>query len=133
MEECTCPFCDRLLVEVDEAVEPCCSEQDMGNINGMNVCINCGSVYGYVYVNEYINFHGNMYRIQRKSIYYRKYHLYNKIDFLSRKHFIQISMEDLNKIVRVFHEINKISRQINGNRKRMIDINYFFKKSCSIF
>ena len=57
MGESSCPFCDKLFVEVDEAVEPCCSEQDMGNINGMNVCINCGLVDGSVYVDEYINFH----------------------------------------------------------------------------
>ena len=47
MEESTCPFCDLLLVEVDKAFKLCCSEQDIRNENGMNVCINCGLVYGY--------------------------------------------------------------------------------------
>ena len=26
MGESSCPFCDKLFVEVDEAVEPCCSK-----------------------------------------------------------------------------------------------------------
>ena len=72
MREATCPFCDQLLVEIDKAVEPCCSEQDMKNVNGMNVCLNCGSVHSYDYVNEYINFYENMHRIRRKT----KYNIY---------------------------------------------------------
>ena len=64
MGECNCPFCDRLLVEVDKVVELCCSEQDMENVNGMNVCINCGSVHGYDYVTEHVDFHENMYKIR---------------------------------------------------------------------
>ena len=57
MGEPTCPFCDRLLVEVDKVevdkvVELCCSEQDKENLNGMNICINCASVHGYDYVNQ---------------------------------------------------------------------------------
>ena len=69
MEESTCPFCDRLLVEVDEVeaekvIESCCSEQDMENVNGMNVCINCGSVHGYDYVPEHVDFYENMYKIR---------------------------------------------------------------------
>ena len=70
MEEYTCPFCDQLLVEVDKAVEPCCSEQDMGTVNGMNVCMNCGSVHGCDYVTEYFNFYDNMHRIRQKSVYH---------------------------------------------------------------
>lgn len=86
MEESTCPFCDRQLVEVDNSmrvVESCCSEQDMENNKGMNVCLNCGSVHGYEtqYVNEYIKFYEDMYKIRRKSVYHRKYHLCNKSIF----------------------------------------------------
>ena len=29
MEECTCPYCDQLLVEVNKAVELCCGEWDI--------------------------------------------------------------------------------------------------------
>ena len=44
MMESTCPFCDRLLVEVNKAVEPCCDEQELENIDGMNTCVNCGKI-----------------------------------------------------------------------------------------
>ena len=58
--ECNCPFCDQQLFEVNKAVEPCCSEQNMETVNGMNTCINCGLVNGYDYVPDYFNFHENM-------------------------------------------------------------------------
>ena len=83
MEESTCPFCDQQLVQVNNSVrvvEPCCSKQDMENNNGMNVCLNCGSVHGYDYVNEYIDFYENIHKIRRKSVYHRKYHIENVIN-----------------------------------------------------
>ena len=56
MEESTCPYCDQLLVEGDKVAESCCSEPDMANKNGMNVCLNCGLVHGYEYGIEYLDF-----------------------------------------------------------------------------
>ena len=53
------------------------------NVNGMNVSINCGLVYGYDYVTEYFNFYDNMHRIRRKSVYHRKYHIQNVLDSIS--------------------------------------------------
>ena len=87
MEESTCPFCDRQLVEVDNnvrVVELCCSGQDIGNDNNMIVSLNCGSVHGYGYVNEYIDFYENMYKIRRKSVHHRKYHIENVINSICR-------------------------------------------------
>lgn len=77
--------------------------------------LNCGSVHGYEYVNEYIIFYEDMYKIRRKSVYHQKYHLYIKIDFLSSKSGVQISFMDRDKIMRVFEEI---LAKINGNRKK---------------
>ena len=57
MEECKCPFCDQLLVEGDKVAESCCSEPDMANKNCMNVCLNCGSVHGFEFGIEYIDFY----------------------------------------------------------------------------
>ena len=64
MNEGICPFCDELLEEGDKIVEPCCSEPNVGNKNGMNVCLNCGLVHGYEYGIEYLDFYENMYRIR---------------------------------------------------------------------
>ena len=90
-EEPTCPFCDRLLVDVDKAVEPCCSEQNMETVNGMNTCVNCGTVHGYDYVTEYVNFYDNMHRIRQKSVYHRKYHIEYVLDSISSVNNIQLT------------------------------------------
>ena len=66
-EELTCPFCDKQLTTLPNTVESCCSEQDMVNINGMNTCVNCGSVHDYVYVKEYFEFYDNIHTMQIKS------------------------------------------------------------------
>ena len=71
MEECTCPYCDQLLVEVNKAAELCCGEQDIEDVNGMNICVNCGLVHSCDYVMEYFNFYDNMHRIRRKSVIIR--------------------------------------------------------------
>ena len=60
MEESSCPFCDQPLV-INKVIEPCCSEQDVEIVDGINVCINCGLVHGYDFTTEYVNFHDNMY------------------------------------------------------------------------
>ena len=133
MGEPTCPFCDRLLVEVDEVeaekvIESCCCEQDMENVNGMNVCINCGSVHGYDYVPEYVNFHENMYKIRRKSVYHRKYHIENVLNSICYRNRVQLTHNQRNRIYKVFAEIDSILHKINDGRKRMIGIKYIMKQ-----
>ena len=85
MEECTCPYCDQLLVEVNKADELCCGEQELEISDGMNTCINCGLVHGNYYTTEYFNFYENLHRIRRKSVYHRKYHIQNVLDSISFK------------------------------------------------
>ena len=47
---------------------------------------------------------------------------------ISTKHNITFSVEQINKIYRVFVEIGRILPQVNGNRKRMISINFILRK-----
>ena len=129
MGEPTCPFCDRLLVEVDkvevdEVVELCCSEYDMENVNGMNICINCGSIHGYDYVSEYVDLHENMYKIRRKSVYHRKYHIENVLNSICYRNRVQLTHNQRNRIYKVFTEINSILHKINDGRKRIIQIKF---------
>ena len=124
MEESTCPFCDLLLVEVDKVVESCCCEQDMENVNGMNVCINCGSVHGYDYVPERVDFHENMYKIRRKSVYHRKYHIENVLNSLCYRNRVQLTHNQRNRIYKVFAEIDSILHKINDGRKRIIQVEF---------
>ena len=77
MGELICPFCDTMLQDIsvehnNESVKHsniCCDKRDTYNEEGVNVCTNCGSVHGYDQVNEFIDFHNDMYKIRRKSIY----------------------------------------------------------------
>ena len=128
MEESTCPFCDRLLVEVDKVVESCCCEQHIENVNGMNVCINCGSVHGYDYVPEHVDFYENMYKIWRKSVYHRKYHIENVLNSICYRNRVQLTHNQRNRICKVFAEIDSILHKINDGRKRMIGIKYIMKQ-----
>ena len=133
MGEPTCPFCDRLLVEVDKVevdkvVESCCCEQDMENVNGMNVCINCGSVHGYDYVPEHVNFYENMYKIRRKSVYHRKYHIENVLNSICYRNRVQLTHNQRNRIYKVLAEIDSILYKTNDGRKRMISIKFIIKQ-----
>ena len=128
MGESTCPFCDRLLVEVDKVVESCCDEQDTEIVNGMNTCINCGSVHGYVYVPEYLDFYNNMYKIRKKSVYHRNYHIDNVLDNISYENNIQLTHHQRERIYKVFVETDSVLHKVNDGRKRMISIKYVIKQ-----
>ena len=127
--ECNCPFCDRLLVEVDKVevdkvVELCCSEQDMENVNGMNICINCGSVHGYDYVNEYIDFFENMHKIRQKSVYHQKYRIENVLNSICYRNRVELTHDQRDRIYKVFAEINSILHKINDGWKPIIQIKF---------
>ena len=128
MGEPTCPFCEQLTEEVNKVVEPCCSEQNMETINGMNTCVNCGTVDGYVYIPKYFNFHDNKHRIRRKSVYHRKYHIENILNCISFENNIQLTYHQRKKIHKVFIEIGSVLHKVNNGRKRMISIKYIIKQ-----
>ena len=124
-----CPFCkqpleDEKKCDIIEEYYLCCDCREIVINNGYIVCKNCGIVQGYKKAKEFINFYENLYRIRRKSIYHRKYHLNNILMEMSLKQNIKFSVEQKNKIMRIFSEIGKILPQINGERKRMISLNF---------
>ena len=130
-----CPFCDQNLEDSDEKPRDrlakyylCCDCQDIINNDGMIVCQSCGVVQGYKTAREYINFYEKRHKIRRKSFYHRKYHLNNILMDISTKHNITFSVEQKNKIMRIFSEIGKILPQINGERKRMISLNFILRQ-----
>ena len=47
---------------------------------------------------------------------------------ISTKHNITFSVEQKSKIMRIFSEIGKIFPQINGERKRMISLNFILRQ-----
>ena len=60
----------------------CCENKNVGCKNYENVCLNCGTIHDYKYVNEisFKDYNMNMTNIlfHKKSIYKRKKYLYNK-------------------------------------------------------
>ena len=124
-----CPFCKQSLedekkCDIIEEYYLCCDCREIVINNGYIVCKNCGIVQGYKKAKEFINFYENLYRIRRKSIYHRKYHLNNILMEMSLKQNIKFSIEQRNKILRIFYEIGVILDQIKGVRKRMISLSF---------
>ena len=130
-----CPFCDQNLEDSDEKprdrlakYDLCCDCQDIINNDGMIVCRSCGIVQGYETAREYVDFYENKYTMKRKSVYHRKYHINNVLTDLSLKYRITFSVVQKNKIMELFSVIGKILSQINGERKRMISVNFILAK-----
>ena len=123
-----CPFCDQNLDSNEKPrlakYELCCDCQDIINDSGMFVCQICDVVQGYNIASEYVDFYENIHRFKRKSVYHREYHINNTITDIEQKYNIKISYHDKRKIERVFAEIGNIIDQVNGNRKRMISVNF---------
>ena len=130
-----CPFCDFQLTYVKQKPQDCtakydlcCDCQEIINNNGMIVCRSCGSVHRYETSTEYIDFYESKHKMKRKSVYHRKYHINNVLLEISSSHNITFFVEQKNKILRIFAEIDKILPQINGERKRIISVNFILKK-----
>ena len=69
-------------------------------------------------------FHDNKCEIILQSIYFMKCYL-NKVTFnLTKCYDIIITTKNKNEIIPVLEKINNVLPEINGNRKRMIDIDF---------
>ena len=125
-----CPFCDFQLTYVKQKPlrYDCCDCQDIINNSGMVVCRSCGSVHRYETSTEYVDFYENKHKMKRKSVYHRKYHINNVLTDLSTKYRITLSVKQKNKIIKIFSVIGKMLPQINGDRKRMISVNFILTK-----
>ena len=49
--------------------------KEISEIDYQMICIICGKIYYEFYKNNYIDFYENMYKIRKKSVYIRKYHI----------------------------------------------------------
>ena len=128
MEEFTCPFCCQLLVKIKSTPTQCCSDHDIQSINGIMVCIQCGSVEASKIVSEFTDYYANLYRIRRKSIYQRKYHVESVLTDICYENKMNLSYDQRRKIYKAFVEISCIIPLINGSRKRMISTRYIIKQ-----
>ena len=106
----------------------CCSKQEIINDNGMNVCKNCGLVQYYNYHIDYIDFNENKYKIRKKSVYIRKYHIDNVLNSITSENYIQLTFNQKDQIHKAFIEIDGILQKVNDGRKRMISIKFIIKQ-----
>ena len=128
IDQSICLFCDQLLIKDNEETIQCCIEQNIENVNSFNICINCGLVHSYNFDSEYIDFYDNMYKIHRKSIYQRKYHIENILNDLLIDQKVELSHNQRARVYKVFYEIGEILHKVNGNRKRMISTKFIMRK-----
>ena len=127
-DEQICPFCNLPLFNNIKISYNCCNSQILEDIYGIRVCINCGIVHEYISKSDNIDFYENMFKISRKSIYSRKYHIQKIINNLIYKNLVQLSVIQITKILKIFNLFDKIINDINSNRKRIININYILIK-----
>lgn len=127
--EMLCPFCNKQIQNYySESDESCCLAKELIVVEGEIVCMHCGQVDGENFVNEWVDFHQNMYKIVRKSVYHRKYHIENMITDICTVDRIDITRDEINRICRVFDEIGKILPQVNDGRKRMINTKFILRQ-----
>ena len=123
------PFCYKQIQNSNPIKSTCCNNMEITNNGSCFICKQCSSVHGYQTARGYIDFYENRYRIKRKSVYNRKYHLQNKIISLVELNNIQISYSDQQKILDIFKTIDKILPIVNNKtRKRMIKIDFILNK-----
>ena len=124
-----CPFCYEIMQNPNPQTYKCCDDTNITHYDSYLTCENCASIHGYQPSKEYIDFYENRYRIKRKSVYNRKYHLENKIINLVQLNNTQISYSDEKKIFDIFKKIDRILPIINNEtRKRMIKIDFILNE-----
>ena len=107
-----CPFCDKQIQRPSPHKYTCCL-----------VCKSCGSVHGYKPATEYIDFYESRYKIKRKSVYHRKYHIINVMNDIAQTNGIQIGYYDRENIPRIFKLIDNVTHQSGVCRKHIISVN----------
>ena len=119
-----CIFCCK---QIQDPGKPkryfCCSNMKLVK-DGYLVCINCSQVHDYLTANEYIDFYENRYRIKRKSVYHRKYHIINVMNDIAQTNGIQIGYYNRENILRIFKLIDNVNHQPGVRRKRLISVNF---------
>ena len=127
-----CPFCDKQIQRPSPHKHTCCSSAEIINDNNCLVCKSCGSVHGYKPATEYIDFYESRYKIKRKSVYHRKYHIINVMNNIAQTNGIQISYYNRENILRIFKLIDNVTHQPGVRRKRLISVNFIIKQLFDI-
>ena len=123
-----CPVCNKQLQEHTVKNEQCCKTMKLETDNGEIVWVSCYLIQRCKYVNEYIDNNENKFKIMKNSVHLRKYHIQKVIFDKCSKDNMQITTIDKNRIFEVFEKNESVLPQINGDRKRMINIDFILKQ-----
>ena len=126
-----CIFCNEQIQDPGKPERDFCCDSTRLIKDNFVVCKNCGQVHDYLMADEYIDFYENRYRIKRKSIYYRKYHITNTLNDIAQKNNIQLDYYDRECILRISQLFDRIELPDVG-RKRLISVNYIIKQLFDI-
>jgi len=123
-----CPFCDETIgdFQPERKYKKCC--ENMKVIKSMDdetVCIKCGQMFPYDYVNPFIDYE-NRHLYHKKSYYIRKYHIENVIWKLTKTNGLDISYQNNKKIFRILELLND-SPDLTSQRKKLISMNYLIR------
>ena len=127
-----CPFCNEQLEEIKSVETRCCGRTNITVDGFKQVCTNCGSVHGFKSANEFVDLYENRYRIRKKSVYHRKYHILNVMNDIAQKNNIQIGYYYTEKILRIFALIDQVVKRINTDQRRMISVSFILKQLFDI-
>ena len=67
-----------------------------------------------------------MYKIRKKSVYIRKYHIQNVLSDISLQNRLLITRDIINRVCKTFDLINTVLPQVSKDRKRIISINFIY-------
>ena len=127
-----CVFCNK---QIQDPGKPrryfCCDSMRLIKDN-LLVWENCGQVHDYLTADEYIDFYENRYRIKRKSVYHRKYHIINVMNDIAQTNGIQIGYYNRENILRIFKLIDNDTHQPGVRRRRLISVNFIIKQLFDI-
>ena len=128
-----CIFCNKQIQDPGKPRRYFCGDSMRLNKDDLLVCKNCGQVHHNLTADEYVDFYENRYRIKRKSVYYRKYHIINVMDNIAQINSIQIGYYNRENILRIFRLIDNVTPEVNNcDRKRLISVDFIIKQLFDI-
>jgi len=120
-------FCNQVITENLDDFKPAQYEKCrvhmkiIKTLDNNKVCNRCSQTHGYELVRKFVDFYEKRHIFHKKSVYFRKYHIENTINRITRNYKINMDGEVRQKIFRIFNLINDITPKLNNGRKRMVD------------
>ena len=126
-----CIFCNKQIQDPGKSRPYFCCDSMRLIKDDFIVCKNCGQVHDQYFSSEYIDFSENRYRMKRKYIYYRKYHIIDTMNDIAQKNNIHIGHHNRENILTVLQLFDRIERRDVG-RKRLTSVNLIIKQVFDI-